>query len=300
MSGEQPPAGPPPSYSQATGSSTASAKAHNATNTTSHLQVPQTTGRSGIPVDRRRSMEDEARPLPAGWIRQFDSREGHQFFVDTKAHPPRSIWHHPYDDDDYLKSLSSEERERLQESDRLPSHKMHDTAGESTDEDGPSSPNYPSAELPPRPTNKKEGFGSKLKDKLTGTTKEERQRQRAQRAEEERQYYEAHQKFRVAMDEAMRTGQPVYFAKDKDGRDVYVEPPGGMGGGATYGPNGARMVSPYANGPYADPNARFIRPQQPYNRPYGYGYGGGYGGMGMGMPMMGGLMGGMLLGGLLF
>ena len=325
MSGEQPPAGAPPSYTQATGNT------HPSPNTSgaSHLQVPQVTNRSGIPVDRRRSMEDEARPLPSGWVRQYDSKEGHQFFVDTRANPPRSIWHHPYDDDTYLKSLSSEERERLQESDRLPSHKMHDTAGESADEDGPSSStHHTDPSLPPRPTQKKEGFGSKLKDKLTGSTKEERQRQRAERAEQERQHYEAHQKFRQAMEEAMRTGQPVYFAKDKDGKDVYVEPPGSPGGpgghsayAGEYGtrPDGARMVNPYANGPYADPNARFIRPQQPYARPYGYGYGGygrgygggygsgyggryggGYGGMGMGMPMMGGLMGGMMLGGLLF
>jgi hypothetical protein len=285
---DQPPAGPPPSYSQATGSSTASKGAHNTTTSpSSHLQVPNTTGSNAIPIDDRRSMEDEARPLPAGWVRQYDTSEGHQFFVDTKANPPRSIWHHPYDDDEYLRTLSSEEREHLQESDKLPSHKLHD--GESTDEEGSSTSQRPSAELPPRPgagdrRPSKGGFGTKLKDKLTGTTKEERQRQRAQRAEEERQYYEAHQKFRIAMDQAMRTGQPVFFAKDKDGRDVYVEPPGGPGGyrgqapqyGAQQGRpgQGGRMINPYSNGPYADPNARFIRPQQPYNRPYGYGYGG--------------------------
>jgi hypothetical protein len=324
MSGEVTPAGAPPSYTQATGNSQPSSKTTGA----SHLQVPGSGNSSRVPIDRRRSMEDEARPLPAGWVRQFDSKEGHQFFVDTHANPPRSIWHHPYDDDTYLKSLSSEERERLQESDRLPSHKMHDTTGESTDEDSPSTGRYTDPALPPRPVKQKEGLGSKLKDKLTGKTKEERQQERAQRAEQERQYYEAHQKFRLAMDKAMQTGQPVFFAKDKDGKDVYVEPPGGPGGrggpaaySGEYGirPDGTRMINPYANGngPYADPNARFIRPQQPYARPMGYGYGGGGGGfgygggygryggnygggMGYGMPMMGGLMGGMMLGGLLF
>ena len=309
---DQPPAGPPPSYMQATGSSTTPASANNATSASSRLQVPQRTGASGIPDERRRSMEDEVRPLPPGWVRQYDAREGHQFFVDTKANPPRSIWHHPYDDDEYLRGLSSEEREYLQESERLPSHKMHDLYGDSTEEEGTSSSHRTEPELPPRPgpgarKSSKAGLGSKLKDKLTGKTKEERELERARKAEEERQYYEAHQKFRQAMDQAMRTGQPVFFAKDKDGRDVYVEPPGGPGGrmygGAGYGAQpGAHMINPYANGPYANPNARFIRPQQPYARPYGSGYGG-YpygGGMGMGMPMMGGLMGGMLLGGLMF
>lgn len=313
MSGEAPPAGAPPSYTQAVGSTKPSSKTTGA----STLQVPGANNSNRIPIDRRRSMEDEARPLPDGWVRQYDSKEGHQFFVDTHADPPRSIWHHPYDDDTYLKSLSSEEREHLQESDRLPSHKMtHDTAGESTDED---THHHGNPSLPSRPSHKKEGLGSKLKDKLTGKTKEERQAERAQRAEQERQSYEAHQKFRHAMQEAMQTGQPVFLAKDKDGKDVYVEPPGGPGGrggpgaySGEYGmrPDGTRMINPYANGPYADPNARFIRPQQQYSRPMGYGYGGGYGGygggmygrggMGYGMPMMGGLMGGMMLGGLLF
>ena len=48
-------------------------------------------------------------------MRQFDDRQNHQFFVDTTADPPRSIWHHPYDDEDYLSTLNAEERERIQE-----------------------------------------------------------------------------------------------------------------------------------------------------------------------------------------
>ena len=227
-------------------------------------------------------MEDEARPLPSGWIRQWDSKERHHFYVDTAANPPRSIWHHPYDDDDYLRGLSSEERERLQESDRLPSHKMHSMQGDSSEEDDPSSPYKPGAELPPRPTARdrkasKAGLGTRMKDKLTGTTKEERQAQRAKQAEEERKYYEMHQKYRQAMDEAMRTGQPVFVAKDKDGRDVYIEPPGGPGASgyaSQQGRSGAQMLNPYTNGPYANPNARFVRPQAQYARPMGYGYGG--------------------------
>ncbi|KAF9518453.1 hypothetical protein BS47DRAFT_300025 [Hydnum rufescens UP504] len=35
----------------------------------------------------------DARPLPPGWIEQFDSKAW--FYVDTRASPPRSSWHHP-------------------------------------------------------------------------------------------------------------------------------------------------------------------------------------------------------------
>ena len=127
-------------------------------------------------------------------------------------------------------------------------------------------------------------------------TKEEREVEKKKRAEEERKYYEVHMKYRTAMVRAQQTGQPQFLAKDRDGHDVYVEPPpSGYGGGfgGAYGPRGYG-VSPYSSGPYSSPNARFVRPQQAYGRPYGgygggyggYGrYGGGYGGMGMGMPL---------------
>lgn len=282
----------PPSYDAVVGSS------NTQPSKSTHLEVPK--ARNGIPASRRRSMEDELRKLPAGWIRQWDDKEHHQFFVDTKATPPRSIWHHPYDDDQYLSSLSSEERERIQEEEsnlKKPNRQHMDT----TDEEGD---HHETAALPPRPTGSKEqkkglsGLGRKMKDKVTGMTHEERQAERAQREEEERKYYEMHQKFRQAMATAQATGQPQFFAKDKDGKDIYVEPPQNYGaryngpyggGGAGYGYN------PYQSGLYGNPNARFIRPQAPYGRPYGPGYGGG-----MGMPLMGGMMGGMLLGGLLF
>jgi len=324
---DAPPDGPAPSYSSVTGTTSHTSRAtHDAPS--SHLQVPKSA--NGIPPASRRSMEDENRPLPPGWIRQWDSKEHHQFFVDTKAKPPRSIWHHPYDDDQYLSTLSSEERERIQEETaKLASH--HHLDGDSTDDERPSaskrmnsSTTAPEINMGGSANEGKglKGFGRRFKDKVTGSTHEEREARRAQREEEERQYYEAHMAFRKAMDQAMRTGQPVFLAKDKDGKDVYVEPPGGMGpggygaspGGYGGGPagfgaspgyggmysststgRGAYGVNPYASGPYADPNARFVRPSYPYSRPYGYGYGGG-----MGMPLAGGLMGGMLLGGLLF
>lgn len=99
------------------------------------------------------------------------------------------------------------------------------------------------------------------------------------------------------MMKAEQTGQPQLVGKDRNGKDVYVEPPraGGLygGGGGMYG-GGGYGYNPYQQSPYSNPNSVYTRPQVPYGRPYGYGYGGG-----LGMPLVGGLMGGMLLGGLL-
>lgn len=238
-------------------------------------------------------MEDLQRPLPEGWVRQYDPKENHQFFVNIKADPPKSYWEHPLDIPEVLSSLSSEERERLQDEESRMRKQMPHSAEHSEDEHHP--PPLPDRPSSSQVTQKKKGLGEKLKDKVTGTTHDERVRDRAQREAEERQVYEAHIKLRQAMQRAEMTGQPQFFAKDRDGKDIYVEPAGGPGYGyGGYGPSGYG-VNPYASGPYANPNARFIRPGYPYNRPYGP-----YGGGGYGLPVAGGLLGGLLLGGLLF
>lgn len=294
------PSDAPPSYDTVVGSSSTSSKPKD-----NHLQVPG--GRNAIPTAHRRSMEDEHRPLPTGWVRQFDTREQHHFYVDTKADPPRSIWHHPYDDDDYLSTLNSEQREQIQESerDRLDRFDYTDDESASTDKKSSSKPiasqttgsSFPE-ELPPRTGSsshpqKKLGFAEKLKQKATGMSKEERDQARANQAKQEQEYYEAHQKFRQCVYQAQVTGQPQWFARDPQGRDVYVEPPQAMYSGYTR--PGAIGYNPYSSGPYSNPNTRFIRPQAPYGRPYGSGYGGGYG-----MPLAAGALGGLFLGGLLF
>jgi len=158
-------------------------------------------------------------------------------------------------------------------------------------------------EQPPKGVHK---LGRRMKDKLTSSTHEEREARRREREEEERKAYAQHQHFRQLMSKAAETGVPQLLGKDRDGKDVYIEPPGGPGGygggygGGGYGggfsgySGGSYGYNPYSQGPYADPNAKFVRPPNPYARPYGYGYGGGFG-----LPMMG-LGGGLLMGSLLF
>ncbi|KAE9408253.1 hypothetical protein BT96DRAFT_28531 [Gymnopus androsaceus JB14] len=40
-------------------------------------------------------------PLPNGWVEEIHE-SGHPYYVDTLASPPRSIWIHPYEDEQYL------------------------------------------------------------------------------------------------------------------------------------------------------------------------------------------------------
>ncbi|KAK0299689.1 hypothetical protein LTR01_006789 [Friedmanniomyces endolithicus] len=290
MSGQNIPNEPPPSYSSATGSSKPQGSNYNAGRTdTSHLGVPGASSSSHqtMPTDRRRSMEDEMRPLPKGWVRSFDPQSSHHFYVDTTKEPPQSIWVHPYDDDQYLSTLSSSERERIQQESFGRGH---------TPSASSSSSGHYAAELPPRPADGgKKSFGRKLKDKVTGTTHEEREVERQKRAAEEKVIFERHQRIRAAMQKATETGQPQLIGKDKDGKDLYIEPPSYQGGGGY--PGSGYGYNPYSSsgGMYAPPNSRYVRPAYPYSRPYGGGYGGGYG-MPLGLGLGGGLLGGMMLG----
>jgi hypothetical protein len=171
---------------------------------------------------------------------------------------------------------------------------LEDLAAEDSDHD----------ELPPRskgsanasqPTGLSK-FSRKLKDKITGQTHEEREQHRVRRAEQERQAYLAHLRARQALVKAIETGQPQFLCKDQQGRDVYIEPPrGAYASRGGYAPHGGYGYSPYAQGPYMNPNVRIVRPAGPYGRPYGYGYGGG-----AGLPIAAGLLGGAMLGTALF
>ncbi|EGP83673.1 unnamed protein product [Zymoseptoria tritici ST99CH_1A5] len=345
MAGSEIPNEPPPSYTQATGSSTTSAAGSSSNPTASthdsHLNVPGASSSSSIPEAYRRSMELEARPLPEGWVRTLDTESGHQFYVDTRATPPRSTWDHPYDDEQYLATLSGPERERIEQEnmtsylgngkhdpsmeDIIHGHSdLEDDAG-----DHKSKPKFNGApvaggaaagsaaasssahsDLPPRPTDGKgkgkdgRSFGRKFKDKVTGTTHEERSVARAKREEEEQKMYEQHLRIREAMQKAMRTGESQYLGKDRNGEDVWLQPPprgqmaygGGFGGGGMMGyPGAGRMVNPYMSGPYA-PGGMYNRPMAPFGR---RGYGGGTG-MGMPIALGGGLLAGGLLGGMMF
>ncbi|KUJ15881.1 uncharacterized protein LY89DRAFT_550290, partial [Mollisia scopiformis] len=207
--------------------------------------------RSGIPPPARRSMEDESRELPPGWVRQYDSKSHHQFFVDTASSPPRSIWHHPYDDETYLSTISASERERIRNLHPVPTRA--DIEAESSGDD--EHHHYEGGGGEESLSGPKK-FGRKVKDKLTGSTHQEREVARRKREEEERRMYEQHQHIRRQMSLAAETGQPQLLGKDRNGKDVYIEPPaadpygGGFGGGGFggYGGGLGYGYNPYSQG----------------------------------------------------
>lgn len=273
----------PPTYEEATSSASFSRRERN-----------------GITPEVRRSMEDQSRPLPTGWVRSFDLKTKHQFFVDTKAEPPRSIWHHPYDDDTYMDSVSPEERARIRGLTRHPS--IHDVAAETSDEEGDHLDHSSAAghrrHVSSATSSSGQGgggrsLGRKMKDKITGTTHEQREAQRQEREQQERDMHRQHQIFRRGLSAAIETGQPQHLGEDDHGRAVYLEPPG-----STYaGVERVERLSPYIQeifykppGPLNNKMARHLRPDPiypggygpprgAYDRPCGYGYGGGMGTM---------------------
>ncbi|ESZ98465.1 hypothetical protein SBOR_1127 [Sclerotinia borealis F-4128] len=258
--------------------------------------------RNGIPPQSRRSMEDEARPLPDGWVRQYDQELNHQFFVDTTKNPPRSIWHHPYDDDSYMSSLTSVERSKIEGIHRVPSEA--DIEAESTDDEYAPLPKRPApnSSMAENPTGIHK-LGRQLKDKITNSTHPEREARRRKREEEEAAAYRRHQAIRAAMSKAARTGEPQLIGQDRNGKDVYIEPPYSSGmnravyprGGYGYNPYMSGIQGPFGMSPYGGMSSMYGRPNTPYRRPYAGGYGGG-----MGMPLAMGLGGGMMMGGLMF
>jgi hypothetical protein len=274
-------------------------------------------------------MEDELRPLPHGWVREFDPETQHQFFVDTMSSPPRSIWHHPYDDDTYLASLPAAERDQILSTrsgtKRRPS--CADIVAEDTDASDSESSQISHKGHAKAAKAHEEGrvkhLGRKLKDHLTGTTHEQRAADRARRAEAEREFYRQHRLLRRAMHDAMTSGRPQLLGRDENRVHVFLEPPGhtfpgvaevhrlspylsevvyNESDGRQHGPPG-RYLRPggdmygmgygtYGCGKLA--GGRWDRPGEEYRRVEGRGFGGG-----LGLPLMMPLVGGMMLGGLM-
>ncbi|KAI5476881.1 hypothetical protein MNV49_007117 [Pseudohyphozyma bogoriensis] len=272
---------PPPAYSR-TGAGAGADGGGPGPSSSSHLAVPSV-GRASseytseedgednvIPKSDRRSMEEESRELPEGWVREWDPNSKHIFYVDTRATPPRSSWVHPYDDPQYLNSLPESAPAR-----------QHTSAFSPADDGKKPKKDVPTGQAALGGGEEKKSFGRKLKDKVTGTTHEQRVKERQLRAEQEKKQYEAYLQRRQAIIEAQRSGryQPRYAA-----------PMGGYSNGLGYGGG-------YGYG-------------YPGNMGYGYGgrsayggYGYGRGGMGGGGLALGagaGLLGGLLLGDMMF
>ncbi|KAM0790819.1 hypothetical protein ACM66B_004664 [Microbotryomycetes sp. NB124-2] len=220
--------------------------------------------------------EAAARPLPEGWRREFDQNSQHFFYVDTKAKPPRSIWVHPFEDPEYLNSLSEKERKEILGDNPPPAVPDTAAAGSSSSSRPHATTSGGVASSSKTQDKKDRSFGRKMKDKLTGTTHEQRVAERKRRQEEEMKRYQQYIMARQQLLEAQRSGryQPMYAAP----AGPFTRPVVGYPGSA-YGQYG------YYGSPYGGYYGGYG-----YRRPYG----------GAGMAAGGGLLGGLLVGSLLF
>ncbi|KAF8284628.1 hypothetical protein DL93DRAFT_2092300 [Clavulina sp. PMI_390] len=262
----------------------------------------------------------ERRDLPAGWIKEHDPQSDRDYYVDTLAEPPRSIWVHPLDDPDFVRTHRGDDASDLDESvdthsQRPPSPYGGDSKGSDYPEDKkarrndddhlqvPSTAGAGSSKGHSRTDSaasgsstsaaKKRGFFGKLKDKALGT-KEEREAARKERErrrkEEERLYYERRDAMMAARQQQMEVQRAAYEERQRR----YAEQQQQYYQQAGYAPQGQYYGRPPMNA-YGGPT---------YQDPYAYGaspYGRRQqgGGIGPGGALLGGVVGGLLLGDLL-
>ncbi|KIM85120.1 hypothetical protein PILCRDRAFT_348195 [Piloderma croceum F 1598] len=205
-------------------------------------------------------------PLPYGWVQEMDPTHNHPYYVDTKATPPRSIWVHPYEDEQYL-SEHPEVREK--------ENRRHSFGGEGSERLGAIAGSSSNTALDNPP---KKGVFAKLKDKAIGT-KEEREAEKRHRAEVcSHISCDANLKLTSVPCQLHRLRQQQYQERLAALQQQRQQQFAGRA---------------YVQQMYASPDGA----------PYQYGgYGGGRrgGGMGgMGLPILGGLAGGLLLGDML-
>jgi len=202
------------------------------------------------------------RPLPYGWISQVDQNSGHKFYVDTKATPPRSIWVHPLEDEQYLREHpEAREKARLAADDNQPQYSAPTTPPVGSPATSSSQRTGYAAPAGSKP--EKRGLFSKLKDATVGT-KEEREQEKRHKAEQKRQMLE----LRERRHQEMLAQQAAMYQQQQQQQEMY----------ARQNPQYQQQFAPQYG--YA--------PQQTQRS--------GFGGGGMAMPLLGGLAGGLLLG----
>ncbi|KAK7059102.1 hypothetical protein VNI00_001727 [Paramarasmius palmivorus] len=180
-------------------------------------------------------------PLPDGWIKQAHE-SGHPYYVDTRANPPRSIWVHPYEDEQYL-SEHPEAREKMRHT------SVRDSPPSFTDRRH-SYNDHASARGPPNQPQKKRGFFGKLKDKAIGTKEErEAEKQRIAMLQAQRRQQMLAQRASYGPGTRYQYAQPQYGAPYGPSPYGYGAQPGmGMAGQRRGGMGGGGMALPLLGG----------------------------------------------------
>ncbi|WVQ80768.1 hypothetical protein IAT38_002873 [Cryptococcus sp. DSM 104549] len=202
------------------------------------------------------SIDDEGRELPEGWLRLFDDKQGHHFYVEEST--KRTIWHHPYDDKTYLYSLpithaAHPDSKMAQAYRQLGEDEQARAEKKEAKKQGGKGADVGSTGGEGKKEEQMSWLGRK-KAILVGT-KEEKERARAQ---EERK-----------MNEEFLKGQAQRAIWAKEREEIWKK----------HIPDDATRVK-YTG--YAPPDIAFSRGEGMYGSPYGYGYGRSYGRRGMG------------------
>lgn len=253
-------------------------------------------------------MDDERRELPEGWVRCWDPKNEHHFYVDTAT--KRSTWLHPYDDPEFLRTLpehhpahpNSAEATAMRKRGEDEALLVQKARSHSSSQPGPSSPPKGAGAGATNPDGshawpqheEHRNWIQRKKDKLIGTkeerakAKEDRRKAKAEALRKRREMEEQYLKRRQELMRQQLNDPNIrnYYASDPF---MYSAPAG------PYSRAGGLYASPYG---YGYPGGYGRRYGYGYGSPYGYGYGPGGLGMGGGLMLGGGagLLGGMLLG----
>jgi len=244
---------------------------------------------------------DDDLPLPFGWIKEYDPTSEHHFYVDTKSSPPRSIWVHPYEDEQYLREHpdirekvtsmmkqfeTDRARKELSNSDRPMPERRNSFSGRDNEDMGDGPSRGSAAALSPSAA-KKRGFFAKMKDKAIGT-KEEREAYRREMARIDMERRKQREVAIRAQQAAYRKQEEAWQRQQQLQRQQFSQAGPSQFGYSGYGQQQAYYPPPGA--PYG--RTEYVYQQQQQSR--------GFGGGGGGLALLGGLAGGLLLGDLLF
>ncbi|THH28317.1 hypothetical protein EUX98_g5882 [Antrodiella citrinella] len=212
--------------------------------------------------------------LPDGWIQQYDPTTEHPFWVDTKATPPRAIWIHPYQDEQFL---DEHPELRSKESGLGPPvyspPRRHSFSG-STDHVRDDPRDVVSRPDMARTTSSKQkNVFAQLRDRVVGTREERDQETLAKRRlEEQRRQYEEERR----QQEELRYQQGQDLRQSRGAQPYYDDLAASSSTSRSIG-GPSRYASPMAPAAYGP---TMYGP--PAGDPYAYGRLGGFGGRGFG------------------
>jgi len=180
---------------------------------------------------RGASAGDDSRPLPFGWVKEWDQTHNRWFYVDVRANPPRSTWDHPLDTENPSSSSSTTPSAR---------------AANKTNKSG------------------KKGFFSKIKDEIAQARIEHERRTEAERQAATERYRQQAARQQEQLRNRPATLQRQYSAPGSYGYGYGRGPSafggpcgGGFGRGGPFGGRQYYGGQQYGGGPFGQQRGGF-------------------------------------------